>query len=37
MSLEQGLIERFTKDVEALVKGGTDVLVAINTTAKTRP
>jgi hypothetical protein len=35
MSLEQGLIERFTKDVTSLIEGGTDVLVAINETAKT--
>lgn len=35
MSLEQGLIERFAKDVQAAIDGGTDVLVAINTTAKT--
>jgi len=35
MSLEQALIERFAADVEALIEGGTDVLVAINETAKT--
>jgi hypothetical protein len=35
MSLETGLIERFTKDVTALIEGGTDVLVAINETART--
>jgi hypothetical protein len=35
MSLEQGLIERFAKDVTAAIAGGTDVLVAIGDTART--